>query len=279
MALPVLPISIVALVTIVASALTILGYLRYIPDVILMVRNPWRVLSVPKHVISVYRFKRFWRPIVGDGQVLVVFPAKDLDDHRDGTTRFDHEGLHHLLNDLNKYFRHLEVEPVSDEEFGRGHKDYNIISVAGPIPNRVSVELLTDPNVAFTFDRLQTKKFINSIVSPGEDVSLDPVTYYDESEAGPVCTKDYGILTRSTSPYNSDRLIVNAAGGYGEGTKAGCQLLRDPSVLATLTKKGGDRFQAVYGVPVSASGALKAPYILDEDSSEWPFDAPPVVKL
>jgi hypothetical protein len=269
-------ISLVALATVIATILPILRYLRYIPDILVLLRNPSELMTIHNSIIETYYFKKFWKPIVSGEKVVVVFPAKDLDDHREGTSKFDHQGLQQLLNELNSNFRNLEIEPVSDDQFGNEHKSYDIISVAGPIPNRVSQQLLYETGVQYTFDKLQTGKIINVVVSVDGEVTLEPDTYYDDNANKIVCTKDYGIITRVKSPYNNDKEIINVAGGYGEGTLAGCQILQMPSNLAILDREGGRYFQALYSVDVSEDGVFKEPYLLSE-SSEWKFD--PIISM
>lgn len=271
-------ISLVVVISVVAAVLTILEYLKYLPDVLVLFRNPSKMVTIHRSIIETYYFKKFWKPIVSGEKVVVVFPAKDLDDHREDTTKFDHQGLQQLLDKLKSNFRNLEIEPVPDDQFGNEHQNYDIISVAGPIPNRVSHQLLSGTTVQFRFDELQTGKIINSVVSVDGEVTLEPDTHYDNTSDKIVCTKDYGIITRAKSPFNNDQELINVAGGYGEGTLAGCQLLQTPSILATLDREGGRYFQALYSVDISEDGVLKEPYLLTE-SSEWEFEIDPIISL
>lgn len=271
-------ISLIVILSVIGAILTILDYFRYLPDILVLLRNPSGVMTFHKSVIDTYYFKKFWKPIVSGEKVVVVYPAKDVDDHRENTTKFDHQGLQELLNELKSGFRNLEIEPVPDDQFGDEHQGYDIISVAGPIPNRVSHQLLYDPDIQFTFDKMQTGKIINSVVSVDGKVSLEPDTYYDDDTDENVCTKDYGIITRAESPFNNDKKMVNIAGGYGEGTLAGCRLLQTPATLATLDREGGRHFQALYSVNISKDGLTKQPYLLSK-SSEWEYDIDPIVSL
>lgn len=271
-------ISFIILVSVVAAVLTILEYLKYLPDVLVLLRSPSKLTTIHNSIIETYYLKKFWKPLVSGEKVVVVFPAKDLDDHREDTTKFDHQGLQQLLDELKSNFRNLEIEPVPDDQFGNEHQNYDIISVAGPIPNRVSDQLLYGTSVRFTFDKLQTGKIINTVVSVDGEVTLEPDTHYDDTAGEVVCTKDYGIITRAKSPFNKDKEIINVAGGYGEGTLAGCQLLQTPSILATLDREGGRHFQALYGAKISENGVVTQPYLLHK-SPEWKFEIDPIISL
>lgn len=90
--------------------------------------------------------------------------------------------------------------------------------------------------------------------------------------------RDYGILTRARSPYNDSKTIVNIAGGYGEGTLAGCRLLTMPSALSRLMTEGGQHFQALYTVSIDADGVLKEPKLLTDFPDEK-HDCETIVRL
>lgn len=255
-------IGVLALAGAIAALLTILDYLRYIPDLLVLLRNPWRLLEIPGSIVKTYRFKRFWRPIVKEGKVVVVFPAEDEDDLREGTAKFDTMGLQELIDELQSNFRDVDFEFVPDDQFGSGEKEHNIICAAGPIPNRVTRELLYENDVPFKFEKMQTGKIINKVTSENKSVSLDPETYYSEEAEQTEVRRDYGIITRTPSPYDENRIIVNAAGCWGEGTLAGFKLLTRPSVLKRLEDEGGQYFQALYVAPVDDEGDLKTSNIM-----------------
>lgn len=271
-------ISVVVAISFIAAAITILDYLRYIPDIITIIKNPSELIRIPKNIIESYRFRRFWRQFVSDGPIVVVFPAKDLDDHREGTTKFDHQGLQKLLDRLNSEFRNIETKPIPDDQFGNEHKRHNIISVAGPIPNDISYDVLYNNNVEYHFEQIQTGKIINTIVSKEGNVELEPDTCYDKNDDEVKCTKDYGIITRMRSPYDNNKEIINIAGGYGEGTLAGCELLQNPSVLYKLENEGGRYFQALYSVSIEGDGVITTPQLLSEDD-EWDHIIKPIIPL
>lgn len=255
-------IGVLALIGLLTSLLTILDYLRYIPDLLIIVQNPSRIREIPHSIVETYQFKQFWRPIVKEGEVVVVIPAKDVDDLRDDHFKFDHLGLQELLDELQSNFRDLDLNFISDDQFGESHKDKNIICAAGPIPNRVTHELLYENDVPFKFDKLQTDKLVHIIVSDDGNIKLEPETYYSEDTEQQEVRRDYGIITRIPSPYDANRVIVNVSGCFGEGTRAGFQLLTHPSALQQLRAEGGWSFQALYTVSVDDEGVLKTPELL-----------------
>lgn len=261
-----LGISVITLVSFLAGLLTLLEYFRYIPSTAVLLRNPGRLLGVPRTALETYRFKRFWAPVVSDEPVTIVFPASDEDDSREGTQQFDHKGLHSLVDELNSRFRNPQFEFVSDKEVSDADKNRNIICASGPIPNQVTYELLYETGLPYRFDRLTTGKIINSIVSKDGSVHLEPDTYYDESTAEKKIRRDYGIITRVPNPYNTDKVIVNVAGGFGEGTLAGFQLLTMPAFLSELRDIEGEYFQALYSVSVDRDGTIKTPSLLTENA-------------
>lgn len=255
-------IGVLALVGLVAGLLTILDYLRYIPDLLVIMQNPSRIQDIPYSIVETYQFKQFWRPIVKDEEVVVVIPAKDVADLRDDHFKYDHIGLQELIDELRSNFRNLDITFISDDQFGEAHKDKSIICVAGPISNRITYELLYQNDVPFKFDKMSTGQPTHTIISDSGDVRLEPETYYNEETQQREIRRDHGIITRTSSPYDANRMIVNVSGCFGEGTHAGFQLLTRPSALRQLRSEGGSNFQALYTVPVDDEGVLKTPELL-----------------
>lgn len=260
-------IQIVALVTLVAAILTILEYFKYLPNVATIVNNPRSILGFSREIIDTYHFKKFWKPIIKGSRVVMVLPPEDIDDRRH-TQVLDHQGAKELLTKLNRNFRNQEFEFIPSDSFNEAaHRDCNVLSISGPIPNSVTHDLLYNEDrqkVPYKFETLRTGKVINTITLEGTDLSVSPDTYYDEGNEVERIKRDFGIITRSKSPYNGDRTIISVSGGFGEGTLAGIRILTDPEKVRYLEEKGGEHFQALYTVSVGEEGQVMEPTFISE---------------
>lgn len=261
-------IGLVAVLTISAAILTILEYFKYLPEIVTIIKNPKSLLNIHRGVVKTFYFKNFWKPFLKGNDVVIVLSEGDIDDRRDTSVK-DNQGVTKLLNKLNENFRWLNFDgSVPANEFVAGtYNKHNIISVAGPIPNRITNELLYNNDcqeIRYKFDKLNTGKITNTIMSSQSDFRLSPDTYYDEQKDEELIDRDFGIITKAKSPYNQNQDIINVAGGFGEGTLAGFLILSDPEKLKKLKKEGGKYFQALYTVPVDENGHIMEPRFIQE---------------
>lgn len=265
-----LEVGIIAIIGVIASILTVLEYLKYLPDIRYYLRNPSQVATIHQEIIASYYFKKFWRPMVSEGQIIAVLPSEDVDDLREGTQKYDHVGLNELTAKLSSKFRDVDIRFVPDDGISSADKQHNVICASGPIPNQVTEQLLYQPHVPYKFQRLSTGKITNTVVSDERDVTLEFIGEYDDETGKINLERDYGIITRDVNPYDSDKLMINACGGFGEGTLAGFRILQDATFLRLFERHGGEHFQAVYSVEVDEDGDIKEPTLVDVSNEQGP---------
>lgn len=211
-------------------------------------------------------FEEFWEPIVADGEFVVVLPHHDIEYLRDDKKELDHQGAHELLTEIDSEFDDVEFSFVSSGNFGPSYHSNHIISIAGPAPNDVTYELLYRPGVHYNFERTKTDTVTGTLASTGigdPSLRLDPETVYDAVSDERRVEFDYGLVTRMPNPYDDEYVVVNVAGGFGEGTWGGTQLLRRRDALEFLIQQECEFFQAVYATSVDRTGEPKSTHFLD----------------
>ncbi|PSP75683.1 hypothetical protein BRC81_14970 [Halobacteriales archaeon QS_1_68_20] len=269
---------------VVASIITILIALKYLKRIV----GIGRVLRDGiRDLASKFRRGRyvqsFWEDFVEEG-FIVVLPPRDVDDEISGTMSFDYLGKDEMMDELTGVFGPLDSyrERITSDDFDQNDHDLNVLAVAGPKPNHVTRELLYgQPEIVYRFERNESNDvdtpddIRHKIVGERDGEQLEFETEY--TDEGNI-TRDFGIITWAKSPYNDDKVIVNVAGGFGQGTYAGFQLLRDRDALRYLLKHGGEYFQVVYTVNIGEEGSILGPKLIDQ-SADDDLRQPTVIKL
>jgi hypothetical protein len=268
---PSISIGVITLLSLIAAILTILEYFKYVPDVAVLVNNPKVITTLHKDFFRRYQVKKFWEPILKIPAVIVI-PAQDLDDLRN-SQEFDHQGSNELVHQLNKYFRKPELDVVPVNRFSsENYKNHNIILIAGPIPNPISGDLLYNnhqQDIPCQFEKLSTGKVINSITCDSCGINESPMMTMNENESSKNMKRDFGIITKAKSIYNRDRVMINIAGGFGEGTLAGVRMLTNPEYIKYINKNADSCFQLVYTVPISSNNEILEPELITEHNDEY----------
>lgn len=255
----------VAAVTILAALLTILGYL---PSIISFLRNPTTYLNPRELLRDIYWVRRFWTPIVTNGEFLIVFPDREKKPSIPGIISYDVKSINILLRELSEKFSSVEHQSVTDVEFGSEHKHQHMIVVAGPVSNNLTRDLLQTNDLPYAFEQDGEELSATIVPRADDEDPYAPDTIQSDTGAVPEVSTDYGIITRIESPYDTDFIILNVAGGFGQGTFSGFELLTDPDALARFCHEGGDEFQALYKVPVDRQGVIQTPEIINIEPIE-----------
>lgn len=255
------------LLQIAASIVTLVGgawaFVQLIPVVVSEIQD---VRSFASRVYMNHRHKKllkwFWTDYLND-EFIVVIPQKDIDELVEGTQYLDFLGKDVLLENLRSNFGPLEhkIRPV--QKVVQDDYEHDIISIAGPIPNDVTAEILDSPEIVYKF-REAGDSYSHNIVgeSPDGEVDLFPMLQGQDN-----VQVDFGIITKTRDARNETTLI-SVAGGFGWGTYAGCELLTDLETLQYIKEKEIEYFQAVYAVRVDEVGNIRTPHLLDQHPND-----------
>mgnify|MGYP006276788707 CR=1 FL=1 len=252
--------SVVAAITILAALLQILGYL---PNIISFLRNPTNYIDPRKLLRDVYWIRRFWAPIVSDEEFIIVFPNREKKPSIPGLIEYDVKSTNILLRELTAKFSSVENQSITDVEFGSEHKDHHLITVAGPVSNKLTYDLLQTNDLPYAFEQEGEEVTATIVPRSNDEDPYVPDTIQSGKGDVPKVLVDYGIITRMKSPYDSDCVMINVAGGFGPGTFSGFELLTDPDALSRFCREGGDEYQVIYEVPLDSQGVIQTPEIIN----------------
>jgi hypothetical protein len=195
--------------------------------------------------------RAFWGDPATHELLFVVSPA-DVDLIRSGTQVHDWIGITELLFVLTKAGYRFRVAKANDvaEDLLRHH---DIVSIGGPIPNRLSRFLLDRPGRVYSFGGVDG----HAVIDCRSDAIMGAVTDIASIR------RDFGILTRMPNPYNDSHNAIVAAGVFGWGTQAVLRLLSDRATLEFLLTTDLLHFQALCACDLDDRQIGGDPYLLD----------------
>jgi hypothetical protein len=196
------------------------------------------------------RQERFFETFAED-ELLIVLPPHDVDRDVEATAIHQFFGVMDLHEALAR--QNYTVKRERADRLGADELRSPLISVGGPIPNKVSKFLFEQPEIIFRFGGSGG----HSIVS-----TRDPDFNVEANRREKEVSRDYGILTRMKNPYNKDRDAIVAAGVFGWGTQAALRILTDSESLEHLGGIG-QHFQVICTCRVDEDGIGTDPQLLD----------------
>lgn len=210
-------------------------------------------------------FKRLWvffkveKPIrvfygkLYEGSAVIILPPEDVDEERKGTQFHDWHGAVEIKDFLMN--RGIKVEIVNTEELSEEQKRKNIISVGGPIPNKISRKLLEEDGIVYSFGGSDKHAIVNFIT---KETEIDPKLVLGHDKV----TQDFGIISRIQNPYNRRTDAIILAGILGWGTHSASKLIIDLKSLTYINGKS-HYFQVLCGCKLDEYERMMEPYLLD----------------
>lgn len=256
-------------VAFVAALLTILA-MTYKSAVYLKQKRKIIIRKIQELVlqkVTRQKLRPFWGEFISQNCTLVL-PIKDHTQIEDNpewirTMYLDYFSMATLQLELEAAFGSIDISWTQSDTVSQQQLNHNLISVAGPQPNRVTATLLEQPEIVYRFpensDNTTVGDYIGQIVSVGLNHER---TYQPETQDGDV-VRDVGVITKMRNPYNTEKDAVFACGIWGWGTLAGFKLLTDETTINYLSDEGGEYFQVIYTVEIDEEGQMTEPHLLD----------------
>jgi hypothetical protein len=210
---------------------------------------PHGLVRLRKHLKVDRHVRKFWRKTLSGG-VTLVLPPRENDPQISGQQIHSYIGLLEFLEgiqELHPAYTRARADVITESDLRRV-----LLSVTGPIPNRVTQHLLARPEVHYTFDD-------HTIVSRG----AGGLSFAPEMRTSDFPSRDYGIITRMKNPYDDTKDAVIACGCWGWGTQAVLRSLVDPSCLQKLNSVKARYVQAVCTCEIDDNGVAQRPILLD----------------
>lgn len=261
-------LSVVELVSLLAGIITILAVGT---KGIMIAKRDWPtfvryIRMTVQEKLTQQALRPFWGSFIQEGCTLVL-PTKDhtrTDEQPEWmrTMFLDYLGVARLMEELNIVFDETTVSWSQSDEISQELRTQNLISVAGPQPNRITATILNQPEVVYRFPESTDSSSIGDY--EGRIVAADDteIEFKPREQDGNVI-RDVGIITKIRNPYNTDTSAIVACGVWGWGTKAGFELLTDEETLDYLIENGGEYFQVVFTVEIDEHNRTAQPHLLD----------------
>ncbi len=208
--------------------------------------SPIDLLGRMKHLAQ----QKFFESFAEDDIVLVLSPH-DVDSVVRSTAIHSFLGVLQLVEFLDNQGYRVRKERA--DRIGADALAEPLISVGGPIPNKVSRFLLEQSEIVYGFGDEDG----HTIVS-----SRDPGFRIDPIRTGETVTRDFGILTRMKNPYDKERDAIVACGTFGWGTQAALRVLTDGQSLEYLARFGR-HFQVICTCLVDEDQIATDAHLLD----------------
>jgi hypothetical protein len=201
--------------------------------------------------LSRYTAKAMFFEAFIDEPLVFVLSPKDIDPVLHGTSIHTFMGTMELYESLTKQGHRPSRETA--DHMGPSSKRQHLVVIGGPIPNKMTGYLLSQPELAYEFGGEDG----HSIVRRGDSsFAITPV------RNGDTVLRDYGILTRMKNPYDRSKDAIIACGSFGWGTQAALRVLSDGESLERLAL-AGRHFQLICTCVVDDDGVGTDTQVLD----------------
>ena len=185
-------------------------------------------------------------------ETILIIPPADIDPVLKETQVFDFLGameLQDMFSRLGYKLKRVRADKIAEDEL-----KHNLVSVSGPIPNKVTRFLLNQNEIVYAFGGSDGHSIINKSNS---EKRFDPW-----KKDGVYITRDFGMITKMKNPYNPDKDVIIACGSFGWGTQAALRILADPVSLKYLNSFG-QYFQILCTCGVDEDKVGLKPYLVD----------------
>lgn len=217
----------------------------------LQARDSKRKISDLASVKDAAMFRRALGAARGE-EILIVIATADVDPNVAGTHIYDVLAALEFVQVLYDTGYGYTVVP-SGEVSNAQLEQHHIVSIGGPIANRISKNILTDERLVFRFDK--------------HDIYSDDGRAFRPTGKSIQGTTQYGLITRMPSPYSQglDALVLAAC--WGSGTRATTRVLTRKASLRSLdelSKPFGQPFQIVTQIDHDNDGRAKVALLLTD---------------